>query len=266
MSQSDQAGDANRAGRFAMTTRGNQTSRDREYLEALARYFDASVGDTIDKLQNFSKFVPQPALNRFLCRHALFQLALNVHGSILECGVHLGGGLMTWAQLSALYEPLNHIRKIVGFDTFEGFAEVSDKDRPAGGAGEQAGKGHYAAPALEDLQEAARIYDMGRQIGHIPKVQLVPGDAARTIPQFVADNPHLVVSLLYLDFDVFEPTKVALEHLLPRMPKGAILAFDELAVAEWPGETLAVVESVGLGRLRLQRFQHHPQISYAVLD
>ena len=34
--------------------------------------------------------------------------------------------------------------------------------------------------------------------------------------------------MLYLDFDLYAPTKAALETFLPRMPKGAILAFDEL--------------------------------------
>lgn len=31
-----------------------------------------------------------------------------------------------------------------------------------------------------------------------------------TIPQFAADNQHVVVALLYLDFDVYRPTKVFL--------------------------------------------------------
>ena len=36
-----------------------------------------------------------------------------------------------------------------------------------------------------------------------------------------------IVSLLYLDMDIYEPTKVALKELLPRMAKGSIIAFDE---------------------------------------
>ena len=71
---------------------------------------------------------------------------------------------------------------------------------------------------------------------------------------------------LYLDFDLYEPTKVAVETFLPRMPKGAILAFDELNQAAWPGETLAVLETVGLRSLRVQRFPFTPALSYAVLD
>ena len=53
--------------------------------------------------------------------------------------------------------------------------------------------------------------------------------------------------------NVYEPTKVALEHLVPRMPKGAILFFDELNDGSWPGETAAVMETVGISNLRIQR-------------
>ena len=49
--------------------------------------------------------------------------------------------------------------------------------------------------------------------------------------------------MLFLDFDLYEPTRVALEHFLPRMPNGAVLAFDELDNPLWPGETLAMLEA-----------------------
>jgi hypothetical protein len=53
-------------------------------------------------------------------------------------------------------------------------------------------------------------------------------DAINTIPEYIENNPQLVCSLLWLDFDIYEGTKVALENILPRMPKGAVIAFDEL--------------------------------------
>ena len=79
-------------------------------------------------------------------------------------------------------------------------------------------------------------------------------------------NPHTVVSLLYLDFDLFEPTVTALKHFMPRMPKGSVLAFDELNQVQWPGETQAVLEEVGLQNLAIQRFPFTPALSYAVLS
>ncbi len=75
-----------------------------------------------------------------------------------------------------------------------------------------------------------------------------------------------MVALLYLDFDLYEPTKIAIQTLLPRMPKGSLLVFDELDQAAWPGETLAVLETVGLHNLRIERFPFTPQLSFAVIE
>jgi hypothetical protein len=50
------------------------------------------------------------------------------------------------------------------------------------------------------------------------------------------------------------------------MPRGAVLVFDELGQADWPGETLAVLETVGLRNLRIERFPFTSQPSFAVLE
>ena len=60
------------------------------------------------------------------------------------------------------------------------------------------------------------------------EIELIKGDATQTIPEYVAKNPHLIISLLYLDFDIYEPTKTALEYLLPLVPKGGIVGLDEI--------------------------------------
>ncbi len=83
--------------------------------------FDNSGCPTFDKLRNFTKYVRRQDIARFLCRFEIFKRQLEVKGSIVECGVHHGGGVMTWAQISATLEPYNYHRKIIGFDTFAGF-------------------------------------------------------------------------------------------------------------------------------------------------
>ena len=107
---------------------------------------------------------------------------------------------------------------------------------------------------------------MNRSIGHIPKVILVKGDIRETLPTYLEENPHTVVSLLHLDMDVYEPTKLAIELLMPRMPKGAIIFFDELNDDRWPGETLAVLDTIGLKNLRIERFAFDASISFAVIE
>jgi Macrocin-O-methyltransferase (TylF) len=240
-----------------------QTDEDRRYADELNGYWERSPGTNVDRLRNFAKFVPRQSLSLFLAKNDLFRRLVRVHGHVIECGVFLGGGLMTWAQLSAIYEPVNHTRRIVGFDTFTGFVRVGGED--SADSLPYAKPGGLATDAYDDIVEAARLFDLNRPVGHIPRVELVQGDATETIPRYVDENPQLVVAMLYLDFDLYEPTKLAIETLLPRMPKGAILAFDELNQASWPGETLAVAESIGIHKLRIERSPLTPALSYAVL-
>jgi hypothetical protein len=173
---------------------------------------------------------------------------------------------MAWAQFSAILEPVNYLRKIIGFDTFAGFPGLSDKD--SAGVSEHLKTGGFAIgeDPEADLNRAVELYDANRLMSHIGKVELVRGDATKTIPDYVARNPHLVVSLLHLDADIYAPTKAALETLVPRMPKGAVIAFDELNMNLFPGETLATLEVLGINRLRLRRFPFATSLSYAVIE
>lgn len=250
--------------KFSMLDLRNQTANDVEYAKKLQDYFSKSIGTDLDKLRNFAKYVPRQTLSIFLAKHALFQRICNIHGNIIECGVYLGGGLLSWAQFSAIHEPINHNRRIIGFDTFTGFTNIHEKDKAD--APSYLKEGGLTTNAFDDLQECIKLFDMNRHIGHIPRLELVVGDATNTIPKYLKDNPHLVVAMLYLDFDLFEPTKVAIQQFLPRMPKGSIIAFDELNQKSWPGETEAVLETVGLRNLKIERFPFTPQLSFAVLE
>jgi hypothetical protein len=235
-----------------------------DYVRKLGGYFEHSLGSTVDRLENFAKYVPRSSMARFLAKYEIFKQVLSVHGSIVECGVLHGGGLMTWAQLSAILEPANHQRRIVGFDTFAGFPSIAAEDRKS--KSDFLREGALAVDSYEDLLECVQLYDMTRYMGHIEKVSLVRGDINETVPRYLEENPHTVLSLLYLDVDVFEPTVTAIRHFLPRMPKGAVIAFDELNSPAWPGETLAVVQELGLNTLRLKRVEFGTLISYAVIE
>lgn len=241
---------------------GFSTAVEREVPGKIAEVFSASPDELSVRLANFPRYARRQHVTRFAALYELFKLNIPVKGSIVECGVFRGFSLMTFAQLSAALEPNNLTRRIYGFDTFGGFPSVSEEDRP-----DQTGaaKGDLAADSYEELSRLIEIFDQDRFLGHIPKVKLVRGDVTETIPSFVKENPHLVVSMLFLDMDIYGPTLAALKHFVPRMPKGSILAFDELDNPIWPGETLAVLEELGLGNLELRRFEFDPYISYALL-
>lgn len=158
---------------------------------------------------------------------------------------------------------MNHTRKIIGFDTFQGFPSVHKGFDNAGTTVNT--PGDLRGSTLDELELSIEKYNMERHLNHIPNVQLVAGDFTQTIEAFLTNNPHLIVALLYLDFDLYEPTKLALDKILPIMPKGAVVAFDELNCENFPGETTALSEIVGINKLSLRRFPFEPWISYAVL-
>jgi len=203
-------------------------------------------------------FMSRQRVTSNLTRIKLFEKILDVKGSIVECGVHKGSGLMLYAQLSAIMEPYAFNRKIIGFDTFEGFRSISENDE---GANEKM----FADADYDVLMKAVELYDMNRAASHMEKCNIVKGDAVETIPKYVAAHPELIISLLYLDFDLYEPTKIALQHLLPLVPKGGIVAFDELNYQRWAGETVALKECLDLSKLKLKKFSFDPNPSYFVV-
>jgi hypothetical protein len=243
---------------------GFRTNAEQQVGPKLEAIFHRSPEPWEHRMQAFTKYVKRQNLTRLFAQHEIFKRVLNVKGSIVECGVHRGGGLMAWANMSAIFEPVNLTRRIYGFDTFEGFPSVAPQDLGPGSS--HVKKGDLHADSYDELKELIDVYDSNRYLGHIKKVELVRGDATKTIPEFIAKNQHLVVSLLFLDFDLYEPTKVALQHFFPRMPKGAVIAFDELDNPLWPGETMALLDGLGIGRLRIERLDFDPYIGFAVID
>lgn len=241
-----------------------QSAADMRQFRLMEEVFTNSGESLKDKIDAFPKFASRQAISKFLVRLEIFKQILEVNGSIIECGVLHGAGLFTFAKLSAIFEPVNHTRKIIGFDTFEGFPSVSDEDKGTGSSSHLS-SGGLAGSNLTDLEQAVVLFDANRNLSHIPKIELIKGDLTITGPEYVKNNPHLVISLLYLDMDIYQPTKVALQTFLPRMPKGAIVAFDELNTSTFPGETIALQETLGIGSLRLRRHPIDPYISYAVL-
>jgi hypothetical protein len=93
-------------------------------------------------------------------------------------------------------------------------------------------------------------------------MELIRGDAIITIPDYLISHKEILVSLLWLDFDIYEPTRVALKCFIPRMSKGSIIAFDELNHPLWPGETLAMLEELDIHKHQIKRFPYGSTVCY----
>ena len=194
----------------------------------------------------------------------MFKEILNVHGSIVECGVLYGNGTMTFAHLSSILEPVNFTRKNYCFDTFAGFPNNHAKDKSTK-TSDTTNVGAMATDSKDELERCVRMHDLNRNIGHVPKVELIKGDLTKTASEYIENNPHLLISLLYLNVNIYEPTKAALKAFLPRMSKGGVTALGELDYAECPGETLAVLEELNLKELELKRVPYDTTRCYTII-
>jgi len=218
----------------------------------------------IEKLRNFPVFTWRQQVRNFIEKYELYKLIKNVPGSIVECGVADGFGLMSYAHFCSIFEGYHHIRKVIGFDTFDGFTDLLPQDKTSKAVHMK--KGGLKHDSYSILQKAIKLYDQNRTLGHLEKVQLVKGDISKTLPSFLKENPYLVISLLYLDMDLYQPTKDAIHLFIDRIPKGGIICFDEINHPDYPGETVAVMEELGFRNLRLKRFDFSTRACYAVIE
>ncbi len=227
-----------------------------------------NTGSLQEKCDQFEKYARRQSISRFLARYELFKLQLDVKGSIVEGGVHHGAGLMGWAKLSSALEPYALHRWVVGFDTFAGFPSIAEQDNDTECDNPHRHMGGFDTgyDVYQELSLLTSDYNENRYLNQFDKIKLIKGDVAHSIPQFLVDNPHFLVSLLVCDFDLYEPTRIMLEHLVPRMPAGAVLVFDEVNNASWPGETLAMLEHFAKQRVKLKKFPFDPNIAYVILE
>lgn len=233
----------------------------REGLLALLR--ETPIPDK-ELLHNLGLYLTRQTLSRLLFMHELYRLQLDVHGSIVEFGVRWGQNLALWTCFRGIYEPYNYNRQIVGFDTFQGFPSVHEKD--GGDAVIRTGAYGVGENYQDHLARVLEHHEAEAPIAHIRKNRLVVGDVCETLDAYLGRHPETIFSLVYLDLDLYEPTRHCLERLRPHVTKGTVIGFDELNTRAFPGETLALRETWGLGAVRLRRLPFSPLTSYFVVE
>ncbi len=231
------------------------TNRFIEAEDKLADLQRAFPGGAREALHQSPLFIPPHVVRRMLYLDELYKRILGVHGSIVEFGVRFGRDLATFDALRTVHEPLNYGRRIVGFDTFTGFPSVDAKDGDYALA--RVGGLHTGEEYDAYLSELLACREQMAPYEHIRKFEIHRGDATQTFPEYLEAHPETIVALAYFDMDIYEPTRVCLELLRERLTKGSIIAFDELNCAEFPGETVAVREVLGLDRYAIQRGAAH---------
>lgn len=217
-----------------------------------------------EKLFNTGLFLRRQELSRILFMNHIYQQILYKQGIIIEFGVRWGQNLVTLSNLRGIYEPYSYGRRIVGFDTFEGFANVNELDGNHSiiKNGSFSVTENYEAHLLSVLQ----CHQNEAPLNHINKIFLRKGDAVIEFEKYLKEHPETIVAFAYFDFDIYQPTKKCLELLLPNMPKGSIIGFDELLDPQFPGETIALKEIMDIRNCTIHKNPFGGLQSYIVLQ
>lgn len=217
-----------------------------------------------EMLVNLGAYLRSPLLAKILYLNELYQRIESLPGIIVEFGVWWGANLALFESFRSVYEPYNWTRKVVGFDTFQGYPSVSAKD---GTSAYAAVGGYTVAEGYEQyLSRLLDAHEADNVMAHIKKYELVKGDVVQTIDQYLIDNPQTIIALAYFDLALYEPTKKCLEAIKPHLVRGSVLAMDELVSPDFPGETIALKEVFGLDKYRIVKSRFLPDRAYIVLE
>jgi len=213
-----------------------------------------------ERLTNSGLFVKRQDLTKQLFLNDLYSKIVNVHGVIMEFGVRWGQNMVTLNNLRGIHEPYNHNRKIIGFDTFKGFSKVDIKD----GNHDIIKEGAFSVTEKYEnyLSEILDYHESESPLSHIKKNILVKGNAPVMLKKYLKEHPETIIAFAYFDFDVYEPTQKCLELIKPYLTKGSIVGFDELNDTQFPGETVALRETLGLNNVAVQRSKYSGMQSY----
>jgi hypothetical protein len=192
----------------------------------------------------------------------IYKKIIDTQGIIIDFGTRWGQNMAIFSALRGIYEPFNRQRRIIGFDTFSGFPDIDPKD----GCSDLMKKGNVSVVENYNiyLEKIMRCHEQDNPLSHIKKYEIVIGDASKTILEYLEKNAHTIISLVYFDFDIYKPTKDCLLAIKERLFKGSIIGFDELNDEDSPGETLALMETIGLNKIKMKRYRYASRVSYFI--
>ena len=233
------------------------------FNELIDIYKNTPIPDN-EILENLFMYIQKKDLSHLLFMNDIYKKILNIHGNIVEFGTRWGRNLALFVSLRGIYEPYNHTRKIIGFDSFTGFPNISKKD----GNHSTLKKGSYSVTKdyINNLDKFLEKKERELPINHIKKYELIKGDVSKTSHNYFNKNKESIIALAVFDLDLYKPTKEALKSILPRLSKGSIVLFDELNHSAYPGETQAFLEFFSKQKVKLERLHYSASKSYFIID
>lgn len=171
----------------------------------------------------------------------------NIEGDIVECGVWRGGCPMIAAKTLLLHGNTN--KTIWLFDTYEGMTTPTDEDKDLQGDSALKQMHEFVQEKSENWCYAS-LEDVKRNMistGYPEdKIKYIKGKVEDVLPgQTYIKN----CSLLRLDTDWYESTKIEMEILFPILVKNGILIIDDYG--HWQGCKKAVDEYLQQNKIPL---------------
>jgi O-methyltransferase len=202
---------------------------------------EASIHE-VDLINNVKNFSMTDLKNLYLSTQAVkYVFEKNIEGDIVECGVWRGGNIIIFKSLCKKYKLR---KKIFAFDTFEGMTTSTKIDLTHKGekASDLLKKSSITKNYGDNIWCYASLDDVKKNIvnlaGSIANINFIKGDVCETLK--VTSNLPKKISILRLDTDFYESTKIELETLYPLLQEGGLLIIDDYGY--WKGSKKAVDE------------------------
>lgn len=212
------------------------------------------MGNLDDVIQHIGIFQSRMWFTKMLEQYEIFKLAMDRPGHIVELGVYKGESFFNWARFVEIFNMGERETRVIGFDNFQGFANLNEKDKTQKNQSEQGalavkeGGFNPGDRAYGRIKKLMEIFEADHFVPQKPRLEIINGNIEQTVPEYVAKNPGLRISLLHLDCDVYEPTLVALKHLYPLVVSGGVVVLDEYGQEKFAGESAAFDEYFGSNR------------------
>lgn len=163
----------------------------------------------------------------------------NLDGDFVECGVWRGGNILLFKLLNDFY---NLNKNIFAYDTYEGMTPPQDIDITSSGvSAETLMKNTKKKDEKHNIHCFSELDQVKNNIllySNLNNINFVKGPVEKTL--FNENNLPNKISILRLDTDFYNSTKIELERLFPRVVSGGVLIIDDYGF--WKGARKAVDE------------------------
>ena len=217
-----------------------------------------------EKERSLGLFMRGALMARIFAIRELYEKIIMLPGMIVDLGTWRGQTAVVCENLRSIFEPLHMNRRIVCFDTFEGYKGFSDKDK----ATEIHREGTYVVGEGygEYLSHLLEVHERNNAMGHSHgKHSVITGDCRVTVPKFFADNSNEFVALAFFDVNAYEPTLEAFEFLYNKLVPGGVIAFWQMTQRKIPAEGMVYTNNI-LNKYNhtMHRTQFYPGLCYIV--